>query len=370
MRRAGSLFLVSLAVALAFAPAASAQTAAERLRAARAFLTATLEPDSAVRVLSPVFESGTREERAQALLLYGAARVMLDGGPSAQARRAFETALGFERALTIDDELEANAAGARELLEQVRNTLFPPVAAVAPSPAAAAPVAVRILALQAEPLQDSGATGEARLRVRLEASHAARAYVTLADANGRTVWSDSVRVAPAGSLVWALQNSEGRPVPAGRYQFRAHARDSTDLTSLQVERTIEIIRLPADTIADPGAPSLLPESIRHPNRRASSALVGLVVAGAAVMAPSFLGSSVLKDGRATSGTALAVAGAAGVAGIVGFLGGYQVEAVPENAARNAEDMQRYRDALQRVREENARRRAAPLVMVRLVRGGP
>ena len=85
MRRAGSLLLVSLAVALAVAPAASAQTAAERLRAARTFLTTALEPDSAVRVLGPVFQSGTPEERAQALLLYGAALVMRDG-PTAQAR--------------------------------------------------------------------------------------------------------------------------------------------------------------------------------------------------------------------------------------------------------------------------------------------
>jgi len=369
MRRAGSLLLVLLALALAVAPAATAQTAAERLRTARTFLTTALEPDSAVRVLSPVFQSGTPEERAQALLLYGAALVMRDG-QTAQARRAFETALGIQRALTIDDELEANAAGARELLGQVRNALFPPAAAVAPTPAAAVPVAAPILALQAEPVEDSGTTGSARLLVRLEASHDARAYVTLADANGRTVWSDSVRVAPADSVVWALLDLEGRPVPTGPYQLYALARDSMGVTSLRVEHTIQIIRLPADTIADPGAPSLLPEAIRYPNRRASSALVGLLVAGAAVAVPSFLGSSMLRDGRAMSGTAFAVAGAAGLAGVVGFLAGYRVEAVPENATRNAEDMQRYRDALQQVREENARRRAAPPVVVWPVRGGP
>ncbi|MBE0592019.1 MAG: hypothetical protein IH616_06430 [Gemmatimonadales bacterium] len=155
-------------------------------------------------------------------------------------------------------------------------------------------------------------------------------------------------------VLWDGLDSAGVPVSSARYFLRVESRGASGQPERVVRVPLEIRTADADTLPHPilAESVLLPE--RSPTGRNVQALFGGVVGGIGLaVLPSLLASDAeLSPGR------FVVAGSVTMAGLVAFFTQRGGTPIPENVAANEAQRQAWRGELDRVTQENARRRAA------------
>lgn len=236
-------------------------------------------------------------------------------------------------------------------------------------------VRASVLTLQPFSLRDTTVrVTDSRLRIPLAPSRSARVTVAVTGPAG-VVREESQTVSGQAFYDWNLRGRDGDLVPADRYTIRVTAVDSLlGEVAQPVERTVTLSRVVVDTVpmpAPPPASELLPDSERVRPGSAVSVLGGLVLAGAAVVLPTALGSSELKSRIGAADPApFVVAGTAAVAGLVGYLSGTHQRLNRENVRRNEARQEQYRRDLDEARRTNQDRRANADIRITVEGGSP
>lgn len=162
-------------------------------------------------------------------------------------------------------------------------------------------------------------------------------------------------------VLWDGQDTQGAAVPSARYFLRVESRDPSGQPARVVRVPLEIRAMEPDTLPPPVLADsvLLPE--RTPRERNVQALVGGLVGGIGLaVLPSLLASdSELSPGR------FVLAGSVTVAGVVGFITQRGGRPIPANVAANEAVRQAWRADVDRVSQENARRRARGELSIRV-----
>lgn len=153
--------------------------------------------------------------------------------------------------------------------------------------------------------------------------------------------------------LWDGLDGSGAPVPSARYFLRVESRDPSGQPVRILRIPLEIHATEPDTLTHPVLPdsALLPE--RSPAVRHVEALVGGIVGAVGLAAlPSLLASDAdLSAGR------FVLAGSVTVAGVMAFLTQRGDKPIAANIAANEARRQAWRLELDRVTQENQRRRA-------------
>jgi len=332
---------VALAVALA-APQAPAQSDGLVERGVRAYQ--DVEFATAATLLRRALAGGLSDsERIQALAYLGAAEVLAGPQGRDSARAAFRQLTLFDPRHRPDPLVFPPQVLA--VYEEVRRATKA-ILVEAPSEASFKPAvegggfAARLLATSSQ---------EIEVRIGREDGTVVRTlYVGPV--------SDSLDVR------WNGLDMDDGQVRSGRYVLSVTSRRSLSgpvVRVVQLPLRAELVA--PDTLAPlPMLPDslLLPEQVSH-SAGVGSLATGLLASGAAIVLPSLV-----ANGTEPSGAQFVVAGALSVAGIAGFVrepGRVQRRNVAANAATRAE-WQRRADAVQ---AENARRRDAVRLMVRV-----
>lgn len=316
-----------------------------------------LNLEAALAELDSALRAGTTPaERVRAFTLLAIARLGRDDRFG--ARLAFEQALRNDPALRIDTlaELDANAL---VVFAETRNALG--ISDVRASDAPPMNLALEVAADTTLPAD------AARWRMVVRPSRPGRIVATIEEAaSGALVWADTQLVASSLVRDWNLRGADGALL-TGEFRLRVFATDSVQQRAADLERTIIVSRVAADTQPLPaplGAADLLPESERL-SRGAPSVLAwGLTLGALAAFAPTMLGNGDLNSGLSADATAYAVAGGITIGSVIGYLKGSRVRALPDNAARNRLTVERDRQTRAGIERANETARAqAPVHVV-------
>lgn len=207
--------------------------------------------------------------------------------------------------------------------------------------------------------------GQDLFTVRLYASSFHQLVTRIVGADGRPVRTlyDGT-IGDSLDVVWNGQNTAGSPLETGSYTLVMESRAPSGelLRLLRIPLDVELDR--QDTLA---LPADVPDSLFLAERLSSSpgieSLVGGLVAGLAALA---LPSLVAPDADLSSAR-FGVAGAVTVGGLIGFFVN-RGRPIPDNIEANRELRESYRAELDRVRNENRRRRTN--VTIRVITGRP
>jgi len=333
--------LVLLAACMLLASPLSAQqtTTAQQLRHAQA-LYDQLELERASRalrlMLSPQWTAPVEaRQRVEATRLLGATMVLMGHADSG--------AVYFRRALQLDpfidldpDEYTPAQVGA---FTRARRQVF----ALGVRPVAAGRVDPRTQ----------------RVRFAYATTHSATIRAELHRGDSVVARFETAGEGP-GELVWDGL-SAGRLAPAGRYELRVRAasrvleRSDSATTYFDLRTDVEALE---DTL--PPLLDLLPE--RTPGSKAVWELgKGLAVAGGVLLIAGPLTGSALGEENTAGPVVVAAAGIA--AGVAAFLGAQKRRDLPANVATNRERQEARRIANDAIRERNAARVAATILVI-------
>lgn len=225
--------------------------------------------------------------------------------------------------------------------------------------------ATKAIALVVPPVTELRARLD-RFTARVISSSLTDVTVTLAQQDGTPV-RELYRGPVADSLVvtWDGLTAGGSAPDDGRYLLRVAPRDSAAGPWRAREVALEVSQQTPDTLPWPPAlttPPLLPE--RTPGTSGLRPLAaGLMVAAAAVALPS-----IVSSGRDPTPARFAVGAAVGVAGLVGFVTHQRGRSIEANVRANAPQREAWRRRVEAVQAENAKRRVAVRLLVRVVTG--
>ncbi len=193
--------------------------------------------------------------------------------------------------------------------------------------------------------------------VRAPASVRVVVTVTPAGAVDLPVWqSDTLRVGTGARVAWDLRETGGGWILPGRYVLRVVAFDSAGAAATAA-RTLQVARLPADTVPLPRRPrpdEFLPETVQVRQTSPWAILIG----GAAGLLPTLVGRRELNGGLPGDPKVWIVVGSVTAVGFLAIFTGHRPGFAPENARSNAELMADYLARLAAARADNARARDA------------
>lgn len=341
--------LAAVALALAAATAARAQSPTQLLESARARLE-DIQPDSAAALATRALDrhnNPSAADQERCWLLLGIAEVMRNR--PFVARQAFRHALERNNSLRIDS-LAYLHSDLRNVFETERATFQTAAAAEQEAPQA---VTVR------GPMDINVVPGQGRYTFEVRASKPTRVVATITSTRGDDVlWADSAWANPASSFNWDL-TANGAPVAPGRYALHVVAPDANGRPAASFMKGFQISRVRVDTMGVPDVPqdSLLPET--KIERRPSSLLAGAALGVGSLVLTSVVGNKVF--GSAGDGGRFVVAGAISTAAVIGFLHSSHARPIPENVAYNNDLRDRYQRMDSDLSAENRRRvQTAPL----------
>lgn len=161
-------------------------------------------------------------------------------------------------------------------------------------------------------------------------------------------------------LVWDGLTTRGAPVATGRYHLRVESQGPAREPVRVVRVPLDVRVLGADTVTYPDPPAdslLLPEAMT--GGPGIEALIGGAVAGAGIaLLPSLMASD-----ASLSGGRIAVGGTVALTGLIGFLTHRPGKPIAENVAYNESLRQDWRLEVDRIAQENERRRERPRLMI-------
>jgi hypothetical protein len=168
-------------------------------------------------------------------------------------------------------------------------------------------------------------------------------------------------IADSLSLTWDGRIAENQPASTGRYLLALTSLDSAGNARRILRVPLEVSNLGADTVPTPPLPAdqLLPEQ-RRGGGGMESLLGGLLAGTATALAPSAIAS----DGS-LSGGRFVVGGAIVALGVAGFVMGRGERPIPANIAANDSTRADWRQRVEAVGADNARRRAEAMLIVRV-----
>lgn len=340
----------------AIAPLQAQSDAARLIAAGRQHIDDVQFEDALVKLDSALRAGTTPTERIRAFTLLAIAR--LGRGDRFGARLAFEQALRNDPTLRVDSlaELDANAT---VVLAETRLAMG--IGETRTSEAPPMSIALEVAA------DTTLAPDSPQLHLVMRPSRPGQIVASIeATATGATVWADTQLVASSLVRDWSLRGRDGA-VLTGEFRLRVFATDSLQQRAADLERTIIVSRVAADTQPLPaplGPTDLLPESERL-SRGAPSVLAwGLTLGALAAFAPTMLGNGDLNSGLASDATAYAVAGGITIGSVIGYLKGSRIRALPDNAARNRLTVERDRQTRAGIERTNETARAqAPVHVV-------
>ncbi len=352
MRRQPERRLAGVALWLLLAPplAAQSNTAGELARARRYY--EDLQVDQALAVLRQIVSPSsqyvvTTEQRVEAYKYLGATMALQQGQLKRDSAIMYFRA-ALERDTFVDLEPQSFSPGQIAAFAQARNQLF--VVAVRPV------------------LLDTVVPGTGRTTFQALTTHGAGLRVELrGPAGSRVVYdgdNDGLR-----EVSWDGLLGDGALAPAGRYQLDAIARSR--LLSLVDTATAYLdvgwLHGPLqDTLPALGADQLLPE--QYP----TSVATGNLLRGLGVAAGALLIQAVLPSGELGGGSALlsgAVAGAGALTGIVSFSARQRNRAIPANIAENERRVAERDSTNAAIRQANAEKLRAALLVIAPAGGG-
>jgi hypothetical protein len=164
-------------------------------------------------------------------------------------------------------------------------------------------------------------------------------------------------------ISWDGTTATGAAGASSRYLLRVASRNPRGLNEREVQLALSVERLQPDTLPWPAplaSSALRPETEVRANG-VRQFLTGLVGGGVAVVLPAVLGSVDPSSGR------YAVAGAIGLAGVFGVATASKPQPIPENIAFNQARRAEWQREVDRVRAENAARRAVVRLRIRAER---
>ena len=174
----------------------------------------------------------------------------------------------------------------------------------------------------------------------------------------RVLYSGPIRDSLA--LPWDGQAGDGAPTPPGSYRLTLVSRGPDGSVRRSLLIPLEIGASHVDTLPHPR----LADSLLLPERRSSAPGLlalgsGALGAGLVALLPTIAGA------RPEAGNGrFVVVGALGVAGLAGLIHRGLGRPIPENVAANEAVRGPWREAVARVRQENARLRSSALLVVR------
>ena len=318
--------VVAAALAFAFAVPLAAQQSARLLLAEGIAAYRDLEFAAAARLIRRALEARDRPpivgaERADALMYLGAAELLL--GERDRAVTVFRD-LVLDNPAFRPDSLVFPPRIARVFDETVQTTKG---------------VAVRL------PSEHSFIAGDSGLLITIAATSPHQVIATIVTSRGAVVQRlYDGPVADSTRLRWNGYGGAGTIAPAGRYRIDV-ASVITPGSVLRVVRVpFELSISPADTIPWPARPV---PTVRRPDPR--FLLPGL--AGGLLLAlPPLLGTVSAESTRLTFGAAVAA---------IGVVASLRTSRIP-----SADHQRAWAGTVASVREENARRRLRPLMLVR------
>lgn len=341
MTRRRPAWAVAAALAVV-APAAPAQSSDFLARGVRAYEHVELAA-AAMLLRRALAESLSTADRLRALTYLGATEVF--GGP---ARR--DSALSaFRRLLLLDPR------------QRPDRLVFPPQVLSVFDDARRGTKAV-LVAAPSETRFKPGPGGEAFVAALYGASfHEIEVRIVREDGGlVRTLY-----VGPVGDSLevrWDGLDADGAQVRSGRYLLSVASRPSparSVVRVVQVPLHAELVA--ADTLA---LLPPLPDSLLRPERASLGAGIGSLAAGLLAGGAVLALPSLMADGAEPSGARFAVASAVTVAGIVGLVT-QPAKVRRRNIAANLAIRAEWQRRLDELRAENARRRAAVRLTVRV-----